>query len=87
MSDEQPWSKPSDPSQGPNVLSGELPRFVELLRMSQGPVEPQFEHCGVAVEIEEIEELEGEAQYDTSNPIRAIYTCKRCHRFFWGWWD
>lgn len=74
-------------SSEPDVLSGELPRFVELLRMSHGPIPGGFEHCGQEPEIDELEELEGEDQFDPEKPRRGIFRCKECGRHFWGWWD
>lgn len=71
---------------GPDVRTGELPRFVELLRMSHGPVSEGYEHCGEVLEVDEVEELAGEAQFDPDVPIRVIYACRRCEHFFWGWW-
>lgn len=71
---------------GPDVRTGELPRFIELLRLSHGPIPEGFEHCGEPPEIDEVEELAGEDQFDPEKPIRGIYTCTRCGRHFWGWW-
>jgi len=68
-------------------MSGELPRFIELLRMSHGPIPDGFEHCGKAPEIDELEELVGEAAFDPDVPMRGIFTCKVCGRHFWAWCD
>lgn len=74
-------------SHEPDVMHGELPRFVELLRMSHGPVDGGFAHCSVAVEIEEVEDLPEADYYNPDVKTRAIFKCAGCSRFFWGWWD
>jgi uncharacterized protein with PIN domain len=71
----------------PDELTGELPRFVELLRLSHGPVTQETTHCGGTLDVEEIEELPAALAGDPSAPVRAIYRCGRCERFFWGRWD
>lgn len=68
-----------------DMIEGELPRFVELLRLSSGPIEEGFEHCGQRPEVDELEDLDTLVA-DTSR-MRAIFQCRCCEAFFWGWWD
>lgn len=72
---------------GSDAIHGELPRFVELLRLSQGPIDDEFHHCGKRPAIDELEEFADAALMDDDRRMRAIFRCGVCGRFFWGWWD
>jgi hypothetical protein len=65
----------------------ELPRFVALLRMADGPVGIKDRHCGEALVLEELEELTESQFFDASVKARCILTCHRCGHIAWGWFD
>ena len=78
MEDQHQWD--------PDAIHGELPRFVELLRLAQGPIGDGFHHCGVKPEVDELEDSVDVPLQEESR-MRAIFQCRACGRFFWGWWD
>lgn len=77
----------AEPREHEQEIHGELPRFVELLRMSQGPIDDSFTHCGKRPDVDELEEMVGEGFDVSDSRMRAIWRCSVCGRFYWGWWD
>jgi hypothetical protein len=64
-----------------------LPRFVMLLRMADGPVVRDAEHCEQPMVLEELEELDEDKFFDADVKARCILACRQCGHIAWGWFD